>query len=51
MVTLLRALWERFVRKTRGKAPDRCINVTGSLTLLLQLGRNADVHIPIRDED
>ena len=30
--------------KPREKATDPCVNSTGSLTLLLQLGRKADVH-------
>ena len=37
--------------KPRGKATDPLIHATGSLTLLLQLGRKAHVHAPIRDED
>ena len=39
------------VGKPRGKAIDPYINATGSMTLLLQLGRKADVHVPTRDED
>ena len=34
----------------RGKATDPCVNSLGSLTLLLQLGRKADVHVPTRDK-
>ena len=39
------------VGKTRGKATDSLIHVTGSVTLLLQLGRKAHVHAPTRDVD
>ena len=46
-----RALWESLVGNPRGKAKDPMINVTGSVTLLLQLGRKAHVHAPSRDED
>ena len=49
------ALWESLVGslvgKPRGKAPDPLILATGSVTLLLQLGRKAHVHAPTRDED
>ena len=45
------ALWESLVGKLRGKATDPLIHATGSVTLLLQLGRKAHVHAPIRDED
>ena len=33
------------------KATDPLIHAKGSATLLLQLGRNAHVHAPTRDED
>ena len=45
------ALWESLVGKPRGKATVALINPTGSVTLLLQLGRKAHVHAPTRDED
>ena len=45
------ALWESLVGKPQGKATDPLIHVTGSVTLLLQLGRKAHVHAPTRDED
>ena len=49
------ALWESLVGKPRGKASredHRSLEHTkGSTTLLLQLGRNAHVHAPTRDED
>ena len=45
------ALWESLVGKPRGKAADPLIHAKGSVTLLLQLGRNAHVHAPTRDED
>ena len=41
----------KFVRKPRRKATDNVIHVTGSVTLLLQLGRKALVHAPSRAED
>ena len=44
-------LWESLVGKPRGKATDPFIHAKGSLTLLLQLGWNAHVHAPTRDED
>ena len=34
----------------REKATDPYVNPTGSLTLLLQLERKADVHVSTRDE-
>ena len=46
-----KASWESLVGKPRGKATDPLIHVKGSVTLLLQLGRKADVHAPNRDED
>ena len=48
-VARVTALWESLLGKPQGKATDPCINETGSLTLLLQLGRKADVHVPTRD--
>ena len=50
-VTRGTALWESLVGKPRGKATDPLIHAKGSVTLLLQLGRKAHVHDPIRDED
>ena len=46
-----KASWESLVGKPRGKAPDPLIHWKGSLTLLLQLVREAHVHVPTRDED
>ena len=46
-----KASWESLVGKPRGKAPDPVIPAKGSVTLLLQLGRNAHVHAPTRDKD
>ena len=43
--------WDSPVGTPRGKAPDPLIQAKGSVTLLLQLGRNAHVHAPTRDED
>ena len=48
-VARVAVLWESLVGTTRGKEADPCINVTGSLTLLLQLGRKADVRVSTRD--
>ena len=45
------ALCESLVGKPRGKATDPLIHVKGSMTLLLQLGRKANVHSPTRDKD
>ena len=42
---------ESLVGKSRGKATDPLILAKGSVTLLLQLGKKAHVHAPIRDED
>ena len=50
-VTRGTALWESLVGKPRGKATDPLIHATGSVTLLLQLGRKAHVHAPTRDDD
>ena len=46
-----KASWESLVGKPRGKAKDPLIHANGSATLLLQLGRKAQVHAPTRDED
>ena len=43
--------WDSPVGKPRGKATDPLIHAKGSVTLLLQLGRKAQVHAPTRDED
>ena len=45
------ALWESLVGKPRGKATDPLIQAKGSVTVLLQLERKANVHAPTRDED
>ena len=37
--------------KPRGKATDPCVNWTGSLTLLVQLGRKADMNVSTRAKD
>ena len=46
-----KASWESLVGKPRGKATDPLIHAKESVTLLLQLGRKAQVHAPTRDED
>ena len=46
-----KASWESLVGKARGKATDTLTHAKGSVTLLLQLGRNAHVHAPTRDEE
>ena len=46
-----KASYESLVGKPRGKATDPLIHEKGSTTLLLQLGREAHVHAPTRDED
>ena len=51
MVARGTALWKTLVGKPRGKATDPLIHAKGSVPLLLQLGREAHVHAPIRDED
>ena len=43
--------WDSPLGKPRGKATDPLIHAKGSVTLLLQLGRKAHVHDPIRVED
>ena len=45
------ALWESLLGMPRGKAPDPLIHAKGSVTLLLQFGRKAHVHVTTRDED
>ena len=45
------ALWESLVGNPLGEATDPMIQAMGSVTLLLQLGRKAHVHAPMRDED
>ena len=45
------ALWESLVGKPGGRATDPLIHAKGSVTLLLQLGKKAYVHVPTRDED
>ena len=45
------ALWESLVGKPRGKATDPLIHSAGSMTLLLQLRRKANLLVPTRDED
>ena len=34
----------------QGKATDSCVNVNGSLTILLQLGTKVDVYVPTRNK-
>ena len=48
---LWESLMESLVAKPRGKATDPLIHAMGSVTLLLQLGRKAHVHVPTRDEN
>ena len=43
--------WKSLLGKPRGKATDPLIHSTGSVPLVLQLGRKAHVHAPTRDED
>ena len=45
------ALWESLAGKPRGKATDPLIHAKGSVILLLQRGRKAQVHAPTRPED
>ena len=45
------ASWESLVGNPRGKATDPMIDATGSVTLLLQLGRKEHVPAPSGDED
>ena len=46
-----KASWESLVGKPRGKATGPLIHSTGSMTMLLHLGRKSHVHAPTRDED
>ena len=46
-----KAFWESLVGEPQGKGTDPLIQAKGSVTLLLQLGRKANVHAPTRDED
>ena len=46
-----KALWESLVGKPPGKATDPLIHTTGSVTLLLQLGRKAHVRALTWEED
>ena len=46
-----KALWESLVGKPRGKATDPLIHEKETVTLLLQLGRKAQLHAPTRDKD
>ena len=46
-----KTFWESLQGKPQGKATDPLIHEKGSVTLLLQLGRKAQVHAPTRDED
>ena len=43
--------WESLVGKPQAKATDPLIHAKGRATLLLQLGRKAQLHAPTRDED
>ena len=43
--------WESLMGKPKGKATDPLMHAKGRVTLLLQLGRKANVHTPTRDED
>ena len=45
------ALWESLMGKPQAKATDPLIHAYECMTLLVQLGRNAHVHAPTRDED
>ena len=45
------ALWESLEGKPRGKAKHPLIPAKGSVTLLLQVGKKANVHAATRDED
>ena len=51
MVARGTTLWESLMGKPRGKATDPLIQVKGSMTLLLQLGRKAHLHAHTRDQD
>ena len=46
-----KASWEILMGKPQATATDLMIHVYGSVKLLLQLGRTAQVHAPTREED
>ena len=46
-----KASWESLVGMPRGKATDPLIHAKGSVTLLLELERKAQLQAPTRDED
>ena len=46
-----KASWESLLGKPRGKATDPLIHATGSVIVLLKLGRKSHVHAPTRNED
>ena len=46
-----KASWESLMGKPQGKATDPLIHAKGRVTLLLQLGRKAHMHVPNRAED
>ena len=46
-----KASWESVLGKPRGKATDPLIHGTGSVIVLLKLGRKSHVHAPTRNED
>ena len=46
-----KASWESLLGKPRGKATDPLIHGTGSVIVLLKLGRKSHVHAPTRNED
>ena len=50
-VARVTALWESLVGKPREKATDPLIHAKGSVTLLLELERKANVQAPTRDEE
>ena len=43
--------WDSPVGNPRGKATDPLMHGKGRVTLLIQLGRKAHVHVPTQDED
>ena len=46
-----KASWESLLGKPRGKATDPLIHATGSVIVLLKLGRKSHVHALTRNED
>ena len=46
-----KASWESLEGEPQGKGKDHLIHATGSVTLLLELGRKAHVLAPTRDVD